>query len=87
MKRKSGFLTKALVAAFCAAAFAACSKDDHKQDHNPLIDDPQTEEPQKPTVTVLDGDSFIPDDSYTVEYDGESINVGTYNVNVIMQGN
>lgn len=44
-------------------------------------------EPQKPTVTVLDGDSFIPDDSYTVEYDGESINVGTYNVNVIMQGN
>ena len=65
MKRKSGFLTKALVAAFCAAAFAACSKDDHKQDHNPLIDDPQTEEPQKPTEQTGRNEKYRPQIHFT----------------------
>ena len=65
MKRKSCFLTKALVAAFCAAAFAACSKDDHKQDHNPLIDDPQTEEPQKPTEQTGRNEKYRPQIHFT----------------------
>ena len=44
-------------------------------------------ETQKPTVTVKEGDSVIPEDSYTVEYEGDLTNVGTYNVKVVMQGN
>ena len=34
-----------LVAAAMAATFTACSDDDIKQDYNPIIDNPQTEEP------------------------------------------
>ena len=34
-----------LVAAAMAATFIGCSDDDIKQDYNPIIDNPQTEEP------------------------------------------
>ena len=37
-----------MVAALVAATVVACSKDDHGQDYNPLIDDPKEE--QEPTV-------------------------------------
>ena len=49
MKKSKSFLCVTLVAAAIAATFVACSKDDHKQDYNPLIDDPKEEE-QKPPV-------------------------------------
>ena len=39
-----------VAAVMLTAAPMACSDDDHKQDYNPLIDDPKTEEPtEKPT--------------------------------------
>ena len=34
-----------LVAAAMAATFTGCSDDDFQQDYNPIIDNPQTEEP------------------------------------------
>ncbi len=49
MKKSKSFLCVTLVAAAIAATLVACSKDDHKQDYNPLIDDPKEEE-QKPPV-------------------------------------
>ena len=49
MKKSKSFLCVTLVAAATAATFVACSKDDPKQDYNPLIDDPK-EEQQKPPV-------------------------------------
>ncbi len=45
------FSTFAMVAALVAATIVGCSKDDeHKQNYNPLIDDPQPEQPT-PTPT------------------------------------
>ena len=44
------FSTVAMVAVLVAATLAGCSKDDPKQDYNPLIDDPQPEQPTSPTV-------------------------------------
>ena len=45
------FSTLAMVAALVAATIVGCSKDDeHKQDYNPLIDNPQPEQPT-PTPT------------------------------------
>ncbi len=35
-----------MVAALSAATIVGCSKDDHGQDYNPLIDDPKEEEQQ-----------------------------------------
>ncbi len=49
MKKSKSFLCVTLVAAAIAATLVACSKDDHKQDYNPLIDDPKEKE-QKPPV-------------------------------------
>ena len=43
-----------MVTAAMAVTFIGCSKDDdHKQDYNPLIDDPKTEEPTKPSEPGL----------------------------------
>jgi len=48
--KKKYFFPAALVAVAMAATFAGCSKDDdHKQDYNPLIDDPQPEQPVTPS--------------------------------------
>ena len=47
MKRNYFFLLT-LVAVAMAATFASCSKDDPKQDYNPLIDDPKPELPETP---------------------------------------
>lgn len=43
---------KFMVAAFVAAAMTACSEDDYKQDYNPIIDDPQPEQPAEPQDPV-----------------------------------
>ena len=51
MKKSKSFLCVTLVAAAIAATLVACSKDDHKQDYNPLIDDPKEQQPQeRPSV-------------------------------------
>ena len=43
-----------MVAALLAAALTGCSKDDYKQDYNPLIDDKGKEEPVTPEQTGRD---------------------------------
>ena len=48
MKKSKSFLSVTMVAATIAATLVACSKDDPKQDYNPLIDDPKEETPVKP---------------------------------------
>lgn len=48
--KKKRFFSLTLVAVAMAATFEGCSKDDdHKQDYNPLIDDPKPEQPTTPT--------------------------------------
>lgn len=48
MKRSMKFFSATMVAVAMAATFASCSKDDPKQDYNPLIDDPKPEQPETP---------------------------------------
>jgi fructan beta-fructosidase len=48
--KKKHFFSLPLVAVMMAATFAGCTKDDdHKQDYNPLIDDPKPEQPTTPS--------------------------------------
>lgn len=49
MKKFHDFFTVAVAAVLTMAATVACGDDDPKQDYNPLIDDPKTEEPTTPT--------------------------------------
>jgi fructan beta-fructosidase len=65
MKTINNIFSKALVAAFCAATFAACSSDDYKQDYNPLIDDAQTEEPENPTEITGRNEQYRPQIHFT----------------------
>ena len=51
MKKLKYFFHVVMVAAALAATVSACSKDEPKQDYNPLIDDPKTEEPNTPSET------------------------------------
>jgi fructan beta-fructosidase len=48
MKKLKYFFHVVMVAAALAATVSACSKDEPKQDYNPLIDGPKTEEPTTP---------------------------------------
>ena len=62
MKLIHTFLNICLVCCCITATLASCSKDDdHKQDYNPLIDDPKPEEPTKP-------DQPVPSSSYNEQY-------------------
>jgi fructan beta-fructosidase len=54
LSKKNHLFAITLVAVLMTAAFAACSKDDHGQDYNPLIDNP---EPEKPNPTETDNKS------------------------------
>ena len=54
LSKKNHLFAITLVAVLMTAAFAACSKDDHGQDYNPLIDNPQ---PEKPTPTETNNQS------------------------------
>ena len=47
MKKKE-FFSIALVAVLMTAAFVGCSKDENGQDYNPLIDNPEPEQPNNP---------------------------------------
>ncbi len=49
MKKFKHFFPLVMVAAVLAATISGCSKEDHGQDYNPLIDDPQPEQPTTPT--------------------------------------
>ena len=49
MGKFQNFFHAAMAAVFMTVAIVACGDDDPKQDYNPLIDDPQTEEPTKPS--------------------------------------
>ena len=46
--RKKHFFSFPMVVAVMAATIMGCSKDDHGQDYNPLIDDPKEEQPSTP---------------------------------------
>lgn len=48
MKKSVYFSLVAMVAVVMAATFVACGSDDPKQDYNPLIDNPQPEQPTTP---------------------------------------
>lgn len=48
MKKKDFFLFT-WVAVLMTAAFVGCSKDDYEQDYNPLIDNPEPEQPNNPS--------------------------------------
>ena len=48
MKKKVFYLFT-LVAVLMTATLVGCSKDNHEQDYNPLIDDPQPEQPNNPS--------------------------------------
>ena len=48
---KTNFLSTVVVAISVMAAITSCSKEDSKQDYNPLIDDPQPEQPATPEVS------------------------------------
>lgn len=58
-----------LVAAAMAATFTGCSDDDFQQDYNPIIDNPQTEEPtpEEPgeEVTSSRNEKYRPQIHYT----------------------
>ena len=55
-----------MVAAFVAAAFAACSKDEYKQDYNPLIDNPQEQtKPQEPEKSSSMDEQYRPQVHFT----------------------
>ena len=43
------FFSLTLVAVFMTAAFSGCSKDDHEQDYNPLIDNQDQQQPNNPS--------------------------------------
>lgn len=49
MKKSRRFFFVVMVAATLAATVTGCSKDDPKQDYNPLIDDPKPEQPSTPS--------------------------------------
>lgn len=49
MSRFRFIISAAMVAIAMVATVVACSKDEHKQDYNPLIDDPQPATPSTPT--------------------------------------
>lgn len=49
-----------MVAIAMVATIVACSKDEHKQDYNPLIDDPQPETPSTPSEPTTQNDRNEP---------------------------
>lgn len=51
MKKFKNFFPVVLVAAVLAVTSIGCSKDEHGQDYNPLIDDPKPEKPDSPPET------------------------------------
>lgn len=61
------FFSAALVVAAMAATIASCSKDESKQDYNPLIDDPKPEQPapDKPTTQSGYDELYRPQIHYT----------------------
>ena len=55
MKKSWHFFSTAMVVAAMATTIVACSKDDHGQDYNPLIDDPKEEQPKSEEPTTQGG--------------------------------
>lgn len=53
MKKSPYFSLVAMVAVVMAATIVACGSDDPKQDYNPLIDDPQPEQPVVPDGSAI----------------------------------
>jgi len=41
---------------------------------------------QKPSVTVKDGNTVLPDSCYSISWDGGCVNAGTYKITVLMKG-
>lgn len=56
-----------MVAALLAAAFTGCTKDEYKQDYNPLIDGQGKEDPQSPTPTTGRDEQYRPQIHFTPE--------------------
>ena len=46
--KKKDFTLFTLVAVLMTATFVGCSKDEYEQDYNPLIDNPEPEQPNNP---------------------------------------
>ena len=65
---KKYFFAIAWVAVLMTAALASCSKDDHGQDPNPLIDNPehkQPDQPQEPTTQSSYNEQYRPQIHFT----------------------
>ena len=61
-------LSSIMVAVIVTAAISGCSKDEPKQDHNPLIDDPKPEQPVNPSEPTASGsrnEQYRPQIHYT----------------------
>lgn len=56
-----------MVAALLAAAITGCTKDEYKQDYNPLIDGQGKEDPQPPTPTTGRDEQYRPQIHFTPE--------------------
>ena len=52
MKKSMIYFSTAMVVVVMTAAIASCGSDDPKQDYNPLIDDPQPEQPVVPEASA-----------------------------------
>lgn len=68
MKKSENFFSTTLVAVAMAATIVGCSSDDPKQDYNPLIDDPTTEEPttpEEPQATTGYNEQYRPQIHFT----------------------
>ena len=67
MKKVKHLFSLMMVAAAMAATITGCGDDDPKQDYNPLIDDPKTEEPTTPTDPSNSGydEQYRPQVHYT----------------------
>ena len=65
MKKLLYFFLVAIVAVATTATITACDSDDPKQDYNPLIDDPKTEEPTEPTTQSDHAEQYRPQIHFT----------------------